>query len=204
MSYDTLASQETIDKTLAAMRAKSYDVHFVQNKAEALEKLKSLIPAGEDLMTGGSTTLNEIGFVDILKSKNHSWKNWKDMILAESDAVKQNELRVKSVAAKYFIGSIHALTEDGATLSASASGSQLPAYAFTSDHVVWVIGAQKIVKDWEDGIKRIKEHCVPLEDARMKSTGAPGTSLSKILIFDHEIMPNRKIHVILVNEKLGF
>lgn len=204
MSYDILAGQETINKTLSALKAKNYDVHFVQNRGEALEKLKTLIPAGEDLMTGSSTTLSEIGFVDLLKSKNHPWKNWKDQILAETDPVKQNELRVKSVSAKYFLGSVHALTEDGVAIIASASGSQLPGYAYTSDHVVWVISAQKIVKDFDEGMKRLKEYVVPLENERMKSVGMGGTSLSKILIFDHEIMPNRKIHVILVNEKLGF
>lgn len=204
MDYNQLPSQEVIDKTIAGLQARNVEVHFVQNKAEALATLKELIPAGAELNTASSTTLEQIGFTDMLKSKEHPWKNWKDKILAETDPAKQRELRKQSLSTPYFIGSIHALTEDGQALDASNSGSQIPGYAFASDNVIWVIGAQKIVPTLQDGFDRIAKHVVPLEDKRMKSTGAPGTKWSQTYIFHYASMPWRKYHVILVNEVLGF
>ena len=53
-------------------------------------------------------------------------------------------------------------------------------------------------------MERVKEYVLPLEDARIKSTGGAGSFVSKLLIFEREVMPNRKIHLIFVNEVLGF
>jgi L-lactate utilization protein LutC len=155
-------------------------------------------------MTGSSRTLEEIGFVDLLKSGKHPWKNWKDIILAEKDETKQMELRRKSVSSEYFLGSIHAIAETGEAVIASNSGSQLPSYTYTSKNVIWIVGTQKIVPTLEDALKRVREYVFPLEDKRMKSLGYPGSNISKLLIFQKEIVPGRKITLLLVNEKLGF
>ena len=155
-------------------------------------------------MIGGSTTLEQIGFVNLLKSKNHPWVNLKDKILAEKDKNKQNELRRLSVTSQYFIGSVHAVSQTGEVLVASASGSQIPSYAFSSDNVIWVVGTHKITKNLKDAFDRVRNYALPLEDKRMKSIGYSGSTIGKLLIFEREIMPNRKITLIFVNEKLGF
>ncbi|MEI6222227.1 MAG: lactate utilization protein [bacterium] len=204
MNYDTLADQGTITKTIEALKARNVHPYFVQTKDEALTQVKSLLPQRAEVMTGGSTTLEQIGFVDLLKTKQHPWVNLKDAILAETDEKKQTELRQRSVLSDYFLGSVHAIAETGEILVASASGSQIPAYAFTSSNIVWVVGAQKIVPSLEEGFRRIKEYVYPREDKRMKATGAAGTVIGKYFIFEREIMPNRTISLILVNEKLGF
>jgi L-lactate utilization protein LutC len=203
MNYNELASQATIDKTIEGLKGRNIHPQFVQTRAEAIEAIKQLIPDGASVMTGSSITLDQIGFIDLLKAGSHPWNNLKDGIMAEQDQAKQSELRRQSSLAQFFLGSIHALTEDGIALIASATGSQFPSYAYTSDSVIWVVGAQKIVPTLDDAFKRVREHTFPLEDARMKSTGAPGSVFGKWLIFEREVMP-RKIHLILVNEVLGF
>jgi len=203
MNYIDLANQATIEKTIEALKGRNIHPQFVQTQAEAIEAIKKLIPDSATVMTGSSTTLNQIGFTDLLKSGDHPWNNLKGAIVTETNPAKQAELRRQSSLAQFFLGSVHAITEDGIALIASASGSQLPAYAFTSDNVIWVVGAQKIVPTLDDAFKRVREFVFPLEDARMKSTGAPGSTFGKWLIFEREIMP-RKIHLILVNEVLGF
>lgn len=149
--------------------------------------------------------MNEIGFTEYLKSGTHGWKNLKDALAAEKDPVKQGALRKQSVLAEYFLGSVHAVTETGETLTASGSGSQIPAYAFTSQNVIWVVGTQKIVPTMDEAFKRLKEYTFPLEDARMKATGAAGSNIGKILIMNNEASYlGRTIRLIFVNEKLGF
>ena len=203
MPYDQLASQAELEKTLASLKPRNLHGELVGNKAEALDRIKQIIPAGKSVMTGTSTTLEQIGFVELLKSGQHPWHNLKEAIVKETNPDTQAELRRRSVLADYWLGSIHALTQDGQAVIASASGSQLPAYTYTAENVIWVVGAQKIVSNLEAALARIRDHVFPLEDARMKATGAPGSAIAKILIVEKEIMP-RQIHLILVNEVLGF
>ena len=127
-----------------------------------------------------------------------------DAIVKEKDPLKQMELRKRSITAEYFLGSVHAVTQSGEVIIASNTGSQLPSYAFSSNNVVWVVGAQKIVLNLEEGMRRVREYCLPLEDKRMKQAGFVGSAIGKILIFEREAMPDRKITLIFVNEKLGF
>jgi L-lactate utilization protein LutC len=204
MKYDILASKEVIKRAMDALKARNINVELVTTKEDALRKINKMIPPGKEVMTGGSTTLDQIGFSELLISGKHPWKNLKDQILSEKDPVRQMELRKKSVTSEYFLGSVHAVAETGEILIANATGSSIPSNAFSSDNVIWIVGTQKIVSTLEEGFKRIHEHCVPLEDKRMKSIGYPGTTIGKILIFEREINENRKINLIFVNEILGF
>lgn len=204
MKYDILASKESIERTMKGLKTRGINPIFVDTKEDALNRLKELIPAGSEIMTGGSTTLDQIGFTEILIHGKHRWKNLKDAILKEKDPVIQNELRKKSVTAGYMIGSIHAVVETGEVLVVNATGSSIPSYSFSSDNVIWVVGTQKIVPTVEEGFKRLREYCFPLEDNRMKSLGYTGSALGKFLLFEKEINPDRKVTLIFVNEKLGF
>ncbi|HIH44076.1 MAG TPA: LUD domain-containing protein [Candidatus Methanoperedenaceae archaeon] len=104
MKYDVLASMDVVEKTIAALKARNINAELVNKKDEALARLRKLIPQGSEVMTGSSTTLNEIGFVDLLKSGKHPWKILKDAILSEKDPARQKELRQRSVLSKYFLG----------------------------------------------------------------------------------------------------
>ena len=139
-----------------------------------------------------------------MKSGKHPWNNLKDAIVKEKDPAKQMALRKRSVSSEYFLGSVHAVSQAGEVITASNTGSQLPAYAYTSNNVVWIVGVQKIVLNMEEGMKRVREYCLPLEDKRMKQAGFRGSAIGKILIFEKETLPNRRITLFFVNEKLGF
>lgn len=205
MDYKALPSAEVIKKTMAALTANHISVQLVENTKHALVALRQLLPPGADIMTGGSVTLEKIGFVDLLKSKKHPWRNLKDVLLAEKDASRQLILRKKSTLADYFIGSVHAITETGQTITVSASGSQIPSYAYSSNTVIWVVGAQKIVPTLEDGLARIRHYVLPLENQHMKNKGLPGSNISMMLVYESAAWQrSRNIHLILINEAVGF
>lgn len=147
MEYTKIASDSVIGKTVEALKERNIHAIIVNTKEEALKEIKKLIPKGASVMNGSSTTLNEIGFVGYLKGGTHGWNNVHENILNEKDKAKQSRLRKESVLADYFLGSVHAITEAGQLMIASASGSQIPSYAFTSDNVIWVASANKIVAD---------------------------------------------------------
>lgn len=203
MNWTKLADEETIRQTTERLKERGVNVELYQNREDALKRLTGLIPAGAQVMTGGSETLREIGFVDLLKSGKHSWKNLKEEILSEKNQLKQLELRKQTTTADYFLVSVNAVTQSGEVFVASGTVSQLASYAFSSDNFVWVVGVQKIVENMEEAMRRICEYCLPLEDKRMKDAGFSGSSVGKILIFKRETLPKRSVTLIWINEKVG-
>ena len=206
MNGDSLPDGKSIETAAAAVEARGIAVEIVDTRADALERIKSIIPAGATVMTGASLTLKEIGFEDYLISKTHPWKNLKDDIVAEKDPARQTALRRQAMLADYFLGSVHAVAETGELVIASASGSQLGPYAFSASNVVWVVGVQKITKDLDDGIRRVKEYIMPHEDERMKALtgGKMGTMLGKLMIVEREApFLGRKLTLLFVKEPTG-
>ena len=203
--YDKLASVESVSVLEKALTANGFLPETVATGADALTRIKELIPKGASVMNGSSRTLEEIGFIEYLKGGKHSWNNLHDGILSEKDPAKQAELRKYSVVSDFYVGSVHAISETGELVIASASGSQMPHLAFTSPNLILVVSTQKIVPTLADARERIAKYVFSLEDERMKSVGYPGSLLGKELILHKEHpMMGRKVHVILVNQKLGF
>jgi hypothetical protein len=114
-------------------------------------------------------------------------------------------LRKQAVLSDYYLGSVHAVAETGQLVIASNSGSQLPHIVYTSPNLIFVVGAQKIAPNLDAALLRVREYVLPLEDKRMKDAGASGSAISKLLIFEREqAFLGRKVHVLFVNENLGF
>ena len=203
--WDRIPNKQTITRTIDALKNRGINAELVNTRSDALKLITARIPEGAEVMTAASTSLDEIGFTELLKSGAHQWKNLKQELMSEKDPAKLRSLRVKATGSEYFIGSVQAVAETGETVVASASGSQIPAYAFNARNVVWVVGAQKIVRSLEEALRRVREHALPLETARMKSQGFPGSMIGKILILEREPPQfGRNLTMILVNEKLGF
>jgi hypothetical protein len=111
---------------------------------------------------------------------------------------------MKAIAGQpdFALGSVHAVTRDGALLIASASGSQLASYAWGAANVIFVIGAQKLVPTVEAARERIYEHSLTLEDARAYAAYGQNSFVGKILEI-HQELPGR-IHVVLIRQAVGF
>lgn len=205
MKYNTLATKEVIDETIKNLATNNVEGIFVGTGKDALEKIKQLIPAGVSVMNGASVTLEQIGFVDYLKSEHHGWNNLHKGIIDEKDAAKQMILRKHAVLSDYYLGSVHALSQTGEFIVASNSGSQLPHVVYTSPNLIFVVGAQKLAPNLDEAMKRLDEYVLPLEDNHMMEKYKIHTYPSKILIFKREsTFSQRKVRMIIVNESLGF
>ncbi len=108
-----------------------------------------------------------------------------------------------SAAPDWVVGSVHAVTEEGSLLIASASGSQLGPIVSGAGHVIFVTSGQKVVPDLGTGLRRIYEYCFPLEDARARQSYGVPSGVNNLLVINKVIAPGRII-AILVNEPLGF
>lgn len=204
-NFDELASAESIEKAVTNLKAHHIEAVVVESGEEAHTKILTLIPNGASVMNGSSRTLEQIGFVDHLKSDDHQWNNQHAAIVAEADPAKQAELRKQALLSDYYLGSVHAVTEEGEFVVASNTGSQLPHIVYSSANLVLVVGTQKIVANLAEAMRRIEEYVIPLEDENMQQKYGMGTQLNKLLIFKGENpMFGRKVTMILVKEKLGF
>jgi L-lactate utilization protein LutB len=205
MAYDTLASKESVTKTIAALGEHNFHAETVKTREEALARVKELIPEGASVMNGASRTLEEIGYPDYLKEGKHGWKDFHADITAENDEAKRAKLRRESVTADFYLGSAHAVTEEGELFFASNSGSQLPHLAFTSPNVILIVGTHKIVPDLAKAADRVAVRILPLEEVNMQQKYGVGTQHNKTLILHNENpMMGRTVRVIFVEEVLGF
>lgn len=202
--FSTLASPEAVERTVTALKNNGIEALFVPTGAEAKKKLLELIPTGAEVFNNTSMTLEAIGVpAEINESGRYNSIRKKFMAMDRTDPIQAKQMRQLGAAADYVIGSVHAVTEAGEVLIASNTGSQLGSYAYAGGKVIWVVGSQKIVKDIDEGIQRIYEHSLPLENERAQKAYGRGSFVSKILIVNREVVPMR-ITLILVGEKLGF
>ncbi len=205
MPYSALASDTSIAATVAALAERGIQAEIVTDGAAALVRIKDFIPAGASVMNGSSRTLEQIGFVDHLKSGTHSWDNLHEAILEEDDKERQARLRKESVLSDFYLGSVHALVEDGRFVIASNSGSQLPHVVYTSPNIIFVVSSKKIVPTLDAAMDRLEKHVVPLEDERLMAAYKTHTFPSKVLLFNREPQfLGRTVRILIVKEDLGF
>lgn len=204
MNYDQLASKDVVDATITALEKNGITAEFVPTGAEAKEKALALIPEGAEVMTMTSVTNHTIGLVEAIdgSGKYNSVRNKLTTMDRKTQSVEMQKL---GAAPEYTTGSAHAITQDGKIMIASNTGSQLAAEVYGSAHVILVVGTQKIVKDIDGGMKRIYDYILPKESVRLNNQYHinTGSFVSKLLIINREVNKGR-IHVIFVNEVLGF
>lgn len=199
--WNELASEDEVERTIEALKKNGINAFLVQTKEEAKEKALEMIPDDAEIFTMTSMTLEACG-IDKEINESHLYKPVRNIMNDPKDLDKR-DLKKIGAAPEYVIGSVHAVTQEGAVLIASNTGSQLPAYAYGSDKVIWVVSTAKIVEDTDEGIKRIYEHSLPLEKERAKEAYGITSAVSKILIINKEVSPQR-INIIFVNEVLGY
>lgn len=202
-AYNTLPTQDKAAQVAQALRERGFRVEHVDSGKQALESLKSLLPEKAEVMVGSSTTLNQIGFSDYLQSGQHSWRNLNAEIWAENDDQKRAELRRYATTAEYVVASVNAITEEGQLIAVDATGSRVGTYPFGAQHLILVVGTQKITKDLQDGMQRVREYVFPKEDVRAQAAYGVGSTMAKWVILERETTPDRTT-VILVDEKLGY
>src|SRR5512141_2111075 len=200
--FSILASDAQIKRTMKALETNNIHVIVADNGADAKKVLFEIIPADAEIFTSSSVTLNELGITEEIDESGHYTAVRAKM--AMMDRKTQNrEMQKLGSTPEYMIGSVHAVTESGHVIIASKTGSQLAGYAASAAHLIWVVGTQKIVSTLEDGMERIEEYTLPLENARALDAFGVESSIDKLLIVNREFMPGRTT-MILVKENLGF
>jgi hypothetical protein len=200
--FSAPADENRVTRTVAALEANGIIVHRVRNGAEAKGLVLDLIPPGSQVHQGASATLEATGITEQLE-KSGRYNPLRPRLHSMDRATQVDEIRRLSASPDIMVGSVHAITETGSLVAASASGSQLGPYASGAGKLILVVGTQKIVEGLEDALRRIDEYVFPLEDARAQAAYGVHSGVNKLLIINREWIPGR-ITVILCDETLGF
>lgn len=184
--WTKIPNNKIISQVIEALKKNGIETFLVNNKDEAKAKVLELIPKGSEVMTMTSKTLETSGIADVLNNSGE-FDSVRNKLKSMDRNTQNKQMKELGAAPNYAVGSVHAITKQGQVLIASASGSQLPAYVYGAEHVIWIAGAHKIVETLEDGIQRLYEHILPLESERVRQVyGMPKSSVNKLLIYNQE------------------
>jgi acyl-CoA hydrolase len=200
-SFAKAASEESLQKTAAALKARNFSVEVVDTPADARAYVNSILPKDRSIFTSSSETVNLSGLdEDINRSGIY------DAIRPQMEKLDYKTQRAEMLrlgaTPDVVVGSVHAITEDGRVIAASGSGSQLGPYASAAGKVIWVVGSQKIVPDLDTAMRRLQFYAYPKEDNRVRAKYGMPSGLMKILIVNGD-MPGRST-VVLIREPIGF
>lgn len=196
------ATEEHVQETADSLRKRGHTVQIVDSPEEARTFVRGILPKDKTIFTALSETLRLSGLDQEINGDNSEYNSLRRE-LRKMDPAKQFREMVKLGATPdVVIGSVHAITRGGQVFVGSGSGNQLGPYAASAEKVIWVVGSQKIVSDFETAMRRLETYSYPLEDVRMHETRNTGSFLSKILIVNAD-RPGR-VTVVLIRSTIGF
>lgn len=200
--FSWLVSPERIRAVAETLEQSGITAGVVASGEEARLAVRSLIPVGAEVYNNTSRTLEVIGVAEDVE-RSGLYQPLRPRLYQMDREMQAREMRQLSAAPDWVVGSVHALTEEGSLLIASASGSQLGPIVSGAGHVVLVIGGQKIVPDLNAGVRRVYEYCFPLEELRAQQAYGMPSGVNNLLVINKTVTSGR-ITAILVNEVLGF
>lgn len=200
--FARLASDEQIERAKTALEESGIRVLVAEHGEEAEQMVFDLLPEGAEVFTASSQTLEQLG-VPAALAQAEQYTLVRDELKKMDPETQNREMEEMGATPEYIIGSVHAVTEDGQVLVASNTGSQLAPYAASATKVIWVVGAQKIVRDMDEARRRIEEYAYPREDERLREAKGIPSAVNKILWINKEIKKDRTT-MIIVKQELGY
>ena len=195
-------------KVIKGLESRQMSGYYAADKEEALKVALSLIPEGSTVTMGGAMSAHEIGLPQALAEGNYNF----------IDRDKMEDKRAAMLAAydaDFFLASANAMTEDGVIVNIDGNANRVSAIAQGPRHVIFIVGMNKICDDVDGALKRARNVAAPINAQRFglntpcTKTGScmdcktPDTICCQFLITRYSKHPGR-IHVILVNDYLGF
>ncbi len=195
-------------KVIKGLESRNMTGYYAADKEEALKKALELIPEGSSIAMGGAMSAHEIGLVEAVKNGNYSF------IDRDATADKRAAM-MESYDADIFLASTNAMTEDGVLINIDGNSNRVSMIAQGPKKVIFIVGMNKVCSDVDAAMKRARNVAAPINAQRFglqtpcSKTGScfncksPDTICCQILITRYSRHAGR-IHVILVNDTLGF
>ena len=206
--FEKKRNEMLAQKVIKGLESRNMSGYYAATKEDALTKALELIPEQSTVGMGGAMSAHEIGLVDALKSGNYEF-------IDRDAASDPREAMLRTYDADVFLASANAITEDGILVNIDGNSNRVSAIAQGPRKVVFIVGMNKVCDDVDGAIKRARNVAAPINAQRFglstpcASTGScfncksPDTICCQFLITRFSRHEGR-IHVILVNDDLGF
>ena len=215
--------RKRIEKTKKSLEKNNMQVHYVETKAEVADKVRALLKDGDTVGVGGAMTLFESGVIDLLRSGKY---NFLDRYAEGLTGEEINQVFLASFSADAYVTSSNAITEDGELYNVDGNSNRVAAICFGPKSVIIVAGYNKLVKNLDEAIIRVKTTAAPANSTRLScktyckevgecmsfsgepdkmSSGcsSPGRICCNYVVSAYQRHKDR-IKVILVGEELGY
>lgn len=195
-------------KVIKGLESRNMTGYYVADKEEALKKVLEIIPEGSSVTMGGSMSANEIGLVEAVKSDKYKF-------IDRYTAADKHAAELEAYNADFYLASANAITEDGILVNIDGNANRVSAIAYGPKKVIFIVGMNKVCDDIDGAIKRARNVAAPINAQRFglstpcSETGScfncksPDTICCQFLITRYSKHEGR-IHVVLVNDNLGF
>ena len=195
-------------KVIQGLKSRNMAGYYAAGKEEALALALSLIPEGSSVTMGGAMSAHEIGLVDALKEGNYNF-------IDRDKATDKRAAMLAAYDADVFLSSANAMTDDGILVNIDGNANRVSAICQGPKKVIFIVGMNKVCGDLDGAMKRARNVAAPINAQRFglntpcAKTGAcmncksPDTICCQFLITRFSRHADR-IHVILVNDSLGF
>jgi hypothetical protein len=204
-STDTSPAESTstdpLERVAEKLRSNNIEAIVVDTRDEARDLVIGMVPEGAEVHSGKSKTIEDLGLFKVFMESG-KYDAIRPKLYAMDRATQGREMRKLGAVPDYELGSVAAITEDGALVVASATGNQTAAYAGGAGRVILVVGSQKLVKDLDAALDRIREVVFPYENEQVRARLGVDTKLEKLLVMYGEWVEGRTT-VVLVREPVG-
>ena len=195
-------------KVMKGLKSRRMNGYYAAGKEEALAKALELIPEGSTINMGGCMSAREIGLFDALKAGNYNFVD-------RDEAEDRRAAMIAAFEADVFLASANAITEDGIMVNIDGAANRIAALAFGPRKLVMIVGMNKVCPDVDTAIKRARNVAAPINAQRFglttpcSKTGAcadckSADSICCQMLITRFAMDENRVHVILVNDSLGF
>ena len=195
-------------KVIKGLGSRNMSGYYAETADAALEQALALIPEGSTVTMGGCMSAREIGLVDALKAGPYRF--------IDRDEIEDNRAAMLAAYdADVFLSSANAITEDGILVNIDGNANRVSAIAQGPKKVVFIVGMNKVCSDLDGALKRARNVAAPINAQRFElstpcaKTGScmdcksPDTICCQFLITRYSKHEDR-IHIVLVNESLGY
>ena len=209
MDANIVKRNELLAQTvIKGLQSRNMSGYYAANREEALRIALSLIPEGSTTTMGGGMSVIEIGLVKALKEGKYNF-------IDRNEAPDKREAMLQAYRADVYLASANAITQDGVLVNIDGNANRVSAIAFGPKKVILIVGMNKVCDDVDGAMKRARNVAAPINAQRFglstpcSKTGAclncksPDTICSQFLI-TRFAKPADRVHVILVNDNLGF
>ena len=204
---------ETINKVIESLKKNEMEAVFFPTVAEARQEVLRRIPSGARVGIGGSVTLREMGILEALEKRGDEvYDHWKEGLSKE----RRQEVGKKQQRSDFFLTSTNALTLDGKLINVDATGNRVASMIFGPERVMVIAGVNKIVKNLNEGLARVKKVAAPrncqrrrdptpcAQDLVCHNCDTPARLCRVTTIIERRPWGIKEFAVLLVGEELGY